>query len=224
MSDYDGPLIQLSGISKVYPPSVKALNEVSLSINVGEFVSIVGKSGSGKSTLMNLLGFLDYPSSGSYQFLGEDVSELSSDKLAEYRRDEIGFVFQSFNLLPRFPAWKNVALPLRYRNVQDKQQKLIAMELLEQVGLGERAYHHPHEMSGGERQRVAIARSLANNPSVIIADEPTGNLDSQTGEQIMSLFSELHKQGKTLILVTHDMSVADLAERNIRVHDGQIIP
>ncbi len=216
-------MITLKKISKHYPPDVQALKEVSLSIKEGEFVSIVGKSGSGKSTLMNILGFLDPPSSGEYLFHGEAVGSLNSDRLAELRRDKVGFVFQSFNLLPRLNGWKNVALPLRYCKVSSDEQRERAVTMLNSVGLTERVEHFPHEMSGGERQRIAIARALINQPSFIIADEPTGNLDSKTGEQIMALFHELHQQGKTVVMVTHDPVVAEQAQRSIHVCDGVVV-
>jgi len=217
-------LIAVEGLSKIYDlgdQKVPALKGVSFRIRKGEFVAIMGQSGSGKSTLMNLLGCLDLPSSGTYRLADIDVRTLNSDQLAEIRNRRIGFVFQSFNLLPRSSALENTELPLLYSGTSDTGSK--AREALAKVGLDARAYHKPNELSGGERQRVAIARAIVNNPSIILADEPTGNLDSKTGEEIMSIFSQLNREGTTLILVTHEQHVAQYADRIIQMQDGQIL-
>ena len=218
------PLIQIDKLMKHYPMGgtmVRALDGVDLSINSGEFVSITGHSGSGKSTLMHLLGCLDRPTSGRYMLDGLTVSNLSDRALAQVRNSKIGFVFQTFNLIQRTSAIDNVAVPLFYgrqSNVREKSKKA-----LDRVGLGPRSTHKPSELSGGERQRVAIARAIVNEPKIILADEPTGNLDTKTGEQIMAIFHELHEAGVTVILVTHEMDVAVQAERVIRMRDGVII-
>ncbi len=216
-------MIKLENISKIYPPKLHALEDASLSISQGEFIAIMGKSGSGKSTLMNIIGFLDKPTTGHMTFLSQDVKALTQTELANLRLREIGFVFQNFNLLPRLNAWRNVALPMAYAKLPRQKRKENAFQLLEQVGLIDRASHLPNKLSGGERQRVAIARALANDPNIIIADEPTGNLDSKTGKNIMDMFCQLHQQGKTLIIVTHDASIASYAQRVVTVHDGKII-
>ncbi len=216
-------MIKLEKISKTYPPQLHALEDASLSILQGEFVAIMGKSGSGKSTLMNIIGFLDKPTTGHMKFLSKDVKTLTQNELANLRLREIGFVFQNFNLLPRLSAWRNVALPMVYAEIPRQKRKEKAFQLLDQVGLADRVLHFPNKLSGGERQRVAIARALANDPNIIIADEPTGNLDSKTGSDIMDMFCQLHQQGKTLIIVTHDASIAAYAQRIINVHDGRII-
>jgi putative ABC transport system ATP-binding protein len=202
--------------------TVHALREVSLEIQRGEYVAIMGPSGSGKSTLMNLLGCLDTPTSGSYELNGAHVSEMDDNALAEIRNREIGFVFQTFNLLPRSDALRNVELPLIYAGVSADNRRQIALETLSSVGLGDRIHHKPNEMSGGQRQRVAVARALANNPSILLADEPTGNLDSKTGAEILALFDELSKKGHTIIVVTHEETVARHAGRIIRLLDGLI--
>lgn len=200
---------------------VPVLKGVSLAIKTGEIVAIMGPSGSGKSTLMNILGCLDRPTSGIYRLDGVIVSQLGDDKLAEIRNKKLGFVFQSFNLLPRTTALDNVQLPLLYSNGKDRKRK--AMEALARVGLTHRAHHHTNEISGGEQQRVAIARSLINNPSIIIADEPTGNLDTRTSQEIMAIFDELHrKEGITIILVTHELDIARHAQRIIHLRDGLV--
>ncbi len=220
----DKTLIQVENLSKTYElggQKVSALNGVSFRIERGEFVAIMGQSGSGKSTLMNLLGCLDLPSSGTYRLGKIDVRTLSSDQLAEVRNRRIGFVFQSFNLLPRSSALENIELPLLYGGTSDPQSK--AREALAKVGLDARAHHKPNELSGGERQRVAIARAIVNNPAIILADEPTGNLDSKTGEEIMGIFSRLNREGTTLILVTHERHVAQYARRVIQMRDGLIV-
>ena len=201
---------------------VHALRGVSLEIRKGEYTAIMGPSGSGKSTLMNLIGCLDSPTKGSYWLAGRLVSDLDDDELAYIRNKEIGFVFQTFNLLPRATALHNVELPMIYNGTPSEERQERARKALQQVELGERMMHRPNELSGGQRQRVAVARALVNNPSILLADEPTGNLDSQTGEEIMSLFVRLHQQGNTIILVTHEPDIAQRAHRIIRLRDGKI--
>ncbi|MEE9499294.1 MAG: ABC transporter ATP-binding protein [Nitrospinaceae bacterium] len=217
-------MIEVENLSKIYElggQKVPALKGVSFRIRKGEFVAIMGQSGSGKSTLMNLLGCLDLPSSGTYRLNDIDVRTLSSDQLAEVRNRRIGFVFQSFNLLPRSSALENTELPLLYGGISDPQSR--AREALAKVGLDARAHHKPNELSGGECQRVAIARAIVNSPAILLADEPTGNLDSKTGEEIMDIFSRLNREGATLILVTHETHVAQCARRIIHMRDGLII-
>jgi len=219
-------MISASALNKVLgsgDTQVQALRDVSLQIAENEFVAIMGSSGSGKSTLMNILGCLDTPSSGSYQLAGADVSQLDDAALSAMRNQHIGFIFQSFHLLPRLSAAENVALPLRYTATPAEQALQRAETLLQQVGLGHRMHHKPAEMSGGQRQRVAIARALINNPKVIFADEPTGNLDSKTSVEIMQLLTELHRQGNTVVMVTHEDDIAAYAQRVIRMRDGQIL-
>lgn len=221
----NGYLIELKDIEKIYQVGiikVPALRGITMNINKGELLAIMGPSGSGKSTLMNILGCLDVPSKGSYVLAGEDVSKLSDNQLAVIRNQRIGFVFQTFNLLPRADAFHNVELPLIYRGVSAKNRKQIAHEALERVGLVHRMKHRPAEISGGERQRVAIARALAGNPSLILADEPTGNLDTATGEEIMQLFCDLHREGNTIVLVTHEDHIAKFAKRIVHLLDGLI--
>ncbi len=201
---------------------VQALRGVSLSIMKNEYVAIMGPSGSGKSTLMNIIGCLDTPTSGLYEFNGINVSEMNDNSLAKVRNKEIGFVFQTFNLLARSDALHNVELPLIYAGASSADRKRLAREALDHVGLGDRFHHKPNELSGGQRQRVAVARALVNRPSILLADEPTGNLDSKTGDEIMILFEELHGQGNTIILVTHEEYIADHAHRIIRIRDGMI--
>ncbi len=201
---------------------VRALNGVDLQIRKNEFVAIMGPSGSGKSTLMNLLGCLDTPSSGEYWLNSQKVSELNDDELARIRNKEIGFVFQTFNLLPRATALHNVELPLIYAGMPARQRREQAAHSLDQVGLGDRMEHRPNELSGGQRQRVAIARALVNGPSILLADEPTGNLDSATSSEIMSVFEGLHAAGQTIILITHEHDIATHADRQIHLHDGKI--
>ncbi len=217
-------MIELENITKVYrmgKVEVPALRGVSLSIQKGEMVALIGASGSGKSTLMNIIGFLDKPTVGRYIFEGADVSRLSDNKLAETRNRQIGFVFQEYNLLSRASALSNVELPLVYSGARQKHRR--AMEALERVGLKARANHKPTELSGGEQQRVAIARALVNDPGVILADEPTGNLDSATTDQIISVFRNLNQEGITVVLVTHEMDVAQQTRRIIRLYDGKVV-
>jgi putative ABC transport system ATP-binding protein len=218
-------VIQTKDIAKIYKmgtETVEALKSVSININKGEYVAFMGPSGSGKSTLMNIIGCLDTPTRGNYQLAGQDVSETSENDLAEIRNKEIGFVFQTFNLLPRQSSLENVALPLVYAGFSKSQREERALEVLSSVGLGERAYHKPNELSGGQRQRVAIARALVNNPSIILADEPTGNLDTKTSYEIMELFQLLHDQGNTIVMVTHEDDIAQYAHRIIRMRDGLV--
>lgn len=218
-------IIRIEGLKKFYnlgTQQVKALNGVDLSIYGNEYVAIMGPSGSGKSTLMNILGCLDTPSGGKYVLNGTDVSQMGDGELAQVRNSEIGFVFQSFNLLPRYTSLENVALPLIYSGVPRHIREKKAREALESVGLGERMEHKPAELSGGQRQRVAVARALINNPSIILADEPTGNLDTKTSIEIMRLFEEIYRKGNTVILVTHEEDIAQHARRIIRLRDGVI--
>lgn len=218
--------LQLAEVTKVYKMGdslVNALAGVSLSVENGELTAIMGPSGSGKSTLMNILGCLDRPTAGSYQLDGQEVSSLSDDQLAITRNKKIGFVFQSFNLLPRMSAQQNVALPLIYAGVEKSIRREMAAQALTLVGLGDRMHHKPNELSGGQRQRVAIARALVNSPTIIMADEPTGNLDSKAGDEIMATFVDLNRQGRTIILVTHEQEIAVYARRIIHVRDGLIV-
>jgi putative ABC transport system ATP-binding protein len=218
-------LIRLQNISRRYQmgaETIHALRGVSLEIEPAEYVAIMGPSGSGKSTLMNLIGCLDSPSSGRYELNGVDVSELDDNRLADIRNKEIGFVFQTFNLLPRSHALHNVELPLIYSGMTAEERRKVALEALSQVGLSDRVHHKPNELSGGQRQRVAIARALVNQPSLLLADEPTGNLDSKTGVEILGLFHELWEKGHTIIVVTHEEGVARSARRILRIRDGLI--
>jgi putative ABC transport system ATP-binding protein len=218
-------LIDIRDITKVYDMGeerVRALDGVSLGVERGEYVAIMGPSGSGKSTLMNLIGCLDTPTSGSYVLNGREVARMTDDELAQIRNQEIGFVFQTFNLLPRTNALQQVELPLVYTGVPRKARHERAVKALQAVGLADRMGHQPNEMSGGQRQRVAVARALINDPSILLADEPTGNLDSQTGAEIMALFDELNSRGNTIILVTHEEDIAAHARRVVRLRDGKI--
>jgi putative ABC transport system ATP-binding protein len=218
-------IINIEHISKIYEvgsEKVHALMDVSLRIDKNEYVAIMGPSGSGKSTLMNMLGCLDTPTAGKYEFTGQNVSEMTDNDLAKIRNKEIGFVFQTFNLLPRSDALHNVELPLIYAGVPSSERKERAEQALVDVGLKERIHHKPNELSGGQRQRVAVARALVTKPSIILADEPTGNLDSKTGEEIMILFNEIYEKGNTIILVTHEEYIAEHAARIVRLKDGLI--
>jgi putative ABC transport system ATP-binding protein len=221
----ENPLIKISNIKRDFvlgEEIVYVLKGIDLVINKGEYVALMGPSGSGKSTLMNLLGCLDTPTSGTYILNGKDVSKMKDDELAEIRNKEIGFVFQTFNLLPRTTALDNVALPMIYAGYSKSERKERAVEVLTQVGLSDRMDHHSNQLSGGQRQRVAIARALVNKPSIILADEPTGNLDSKTSLEIMKLFNEIHANGNTVILVTHEEEIAEYAHRIIRLRDGLV--
>jgi putative ABC transport system ATP-binding protein len=216
-------IIEIKDLRKIYKmgsQEVHALRGLNLSIHSNEYVAVMGPSGSGKSTLMNMVGCLDTPSSGEYILNGRNVSELTDDDLAEVRNQEIGFVFQTFNLLPRANILANVELPLIYAGMKSHERKEKAQEALEKVGLGDRLTHKPNELSGGQRQRVAVARALVNNPSILLADEPTGNLDSKTGEEIMRLFEDLYNLGNTIIVVTHEEEIAEHSRRIIRLRDG----
>lgn len=218
-------LIQIEDICKVYNPGeneVRALDHVSLTVNTGEFVAIIGQSGSGKSTLMNMLGCLDVPTEGEYILNGQSVSHLTDDELSDIRNQEIGFIFQGFNLIPSFTAIENVELPLLYRGVGKRERHELAVKALEKVGLARRMQHKPSEMSGGQQQRVAIARAIAQAPPVILADEPTGNLDSGSSREIIRILKELHQEGRTVILITHDNEIAAQAKRVIRIKDGKV--
>jgi len=218
-------IIRIEGLTKFYrigEEVIKALNGVNLSINKNEYVALMGPSGSGKSTIMNIIGCLDTPTNGRYFLNGPDVAKLADNDLAEIRNKEIGFVFQTFNLLPRYSALDNVALPLVYAGIPKEERTKLAKEALMQVGLGERMSHKPNELSGGQRQRVAVARALVNKPSIILADEPTGNLDTKTSHEIMNLFDEIHKAGNTIIIVTHEEDIAQMAHRIVRMRDGVV--
>ncbi|MBR5480942.1 MAG: ABC transporter ATP-binding protein [Bacteroidaceae bacterium] len=218
-------LIEINNITKRYvmgDNEVMALRDVNLCIERGEYISIMGPSGSGKSTFMNILGCLDTPSTGEYKFNGVDVSNLNDDDLSDMRNREIGFVFQNFNLLPKLNAVQNVELPLAYAGVDASERRERAVRALQRVKLADRMYHKPSELSGGQRQRVAIARALVTNPGILLADEPTGALDSKTGIEIMKLFDELHQEGNTIILITHEQEIANYAIRNVYIKDGSI--
>jgi putative ABC transport system ATP-binding protein len=220
------PLVQVRGISKQYPSGdgfVHAVSDVSLSIQNGEFIAIRGRSGSGKSTLMHLLGLLERPDRGEYLLRAQEVAKLSEEERASIRSDDIGFIFQFSALLPRMSAIENVELPLVYAGVSRRERRRRAKDALDRVGLAGRFHHFPNQLSGGEQQRVVIARAMVNDPALILADEPTGALDSRTSDEIMSLFEDLHRDGRTIILVTHAAEVADRAERQITLHDGRIV-
>ena len=219
-------LISLNNVYKIYNvggEEVRALDGIDLEINENEYLAIMGPSGSGKSTLMNMIGCLDTPSSGVYQFEGEMVQEMNDDQLASIRNRKSGFIFQTFNLLPKATAQHNVEIPLIYGNVRKTKRVNLSKEALDSVGLSDRMQHKPNELSGGQRQRVAIARALVNSPSIILADEPTGNLDSKSGQEIMGILDQLHQKGNTIILVTHEDEIAQHAHRIIRLFDGKII-
>lgn len=219
-------LIEVKDLYKIYNPGeneVHALDGVSLSMERGDFIAIVGQSGSGKSTLMNMLGLLDVPTSGTYTLDGEDVSEMTDDQLSEIRNKEIGFIFQGFNLINSLTAQGNVELPLAYRGMPVAQRHELSLDALQRVGLGHRIHHLPKQMSGGQQQRVAIARAVAAKPPIILADEPTGNLDSHSGEDVMRILHELNDEGRTVILITHDNGIADEASRVIRIQDGKVV-
>ncbi len=220
-------VIDMTGIIKRFyigqPNELQILNGIDLKIHEGEFVAIVGESGSGKSTMMNIIGALDRPTEGTYMFNGKDISKLNDKKLSAIRNKEIGFVFQNFNLIPRTSALKNVELPMMYAGKGKRDRNKRAMELLEMVGMKERFDHNPNELSGGQKQRVAIARAMANDPSIILADEPTGALDTKTGHMVMDIFHELHKKGKTIVLITHSPELAKETERIVTISDGNVI-
>jgi len=221
----ENTIISSEGLSRQFrigKVTINALNNVSFSVKKNEFVALMGASGSGKSTLMNLIGCLDTPTAGSYNLNGINVKEMDENNLADIRNKEIGFIFQTFNLLPRYTALENVILPLIYAGIKKEDRKMMAKKALENVGLSDRMRHKPNELSGGQRQRVAIARALVNSPALILADEPTGNLDSETSIEIMSLFQEIHKKGNTIIVVTHEEDIAKYASRIIRLKDGII--
>ncbi len=219
-------MIQLKDVKKIYPMGkfeVRALDGISLSIKDGELISIMGPSGSGKSTLMHIIGCLDKPTEGEYLLDGKDVTTLDDDELSTIRNKNMGFVFQTFNLIPRESCLYNVELPLVYAGLGAKERRKRTVEVLSEVGLGDRIRHRPSELSGGERQRVAIARALVNQPTVILADEPTGNLDTKTGKEIMRIFRDLHEKGKTVIIVTHEKEISEFADRIVRIRDGLIV-
>jgi putative ABC transport system ATP-binding protein len=221
------PILRLRDVSKVYATGsvqVEALRGVSMEVARGEYVAIMGPSGSGKSTLMHILGCLDVPTTGSYDLAGEDVSTMTEAALATVRNRQIGFVFQQFNLLASLPAWRNVELPLCYTGMGRAERKERAVSALKRVGLGDRVDHRPGELSGGQQQRVAVARALVTDPSLILADEPTGNLDSHSSADVLALFAELHGQGRTIVLITHEREVAESAQRVVRILDGEIDP
>jgi putative ABC transport system ATP-binding protein len=220
------PLVQFVRIWKTYTAGsvpVHALQGVSISVYPGEYISIVGPSGSGKSTFMHILGCLDVPTSGHYYLAGTDVSKMDEEALAEVRNRRIGFVFQQFHLLPRLSAWRNVELPLIYAGVDRRTRKLRALEALEQVGLADRVTHHPNQLSGGQQQRVAVARALVTEPDLLLADEPTGNLDSRSSADVLGMLDALHKTGRTIVLITHEQDVAEAAERIMRFRDGRFL-
>lgn len=216
-------MIELKNIVKKYGKDVTALKGIDMSVKKGEFVSVIGKSGSGKSTLMNILGCLDTATDGEYYFCGENVCRLRESRIEEIRRERIGFIFQGFNLIPELDATENVMLPLKYKGIGKRERLKMAEKALEAVGLAERMNHKPSEMSGGQQQRTAIARAIAGNPEIILADEPTGNLDTDSGNQIMGIITDLKRQGRTIILITHDNNIAHCADRIICISDGKLI-
>lgn len=219
-------IVEIKNLKKYYQmggETLKALDDVSFTVNKGDFIAIIGPSGSGKSTLMNMIGCLDIPDSGEYHLDGKDVFSLKNKQLADVRNQKIGFIFQSFNLLPKQTAFENVELPLIYRGLHAKERKEIVIEALKKVGLAERGNHRPTELSGGQQQRVAIARALVGNPPILLADEPTGALDSKTGAEVLILMKELNRLGHTIILITHDLDIAKQAKKVIRIHDGHIL-
>ncbi len=225
VDDSTSPIVELVAVDKRYESgslSVDALREVSLRIDEGEYVAIIGPSGSGKSTLMHILGCLDLPTAGTYRLAGVDVSEMDERELALVRNRRVGFVFQQFNLLSRLSAWRNVELPLVYAGVERRERRVRAVHSLERVDLGDRLEHRPNELSGGQQQRVAVARALVNEPSLILADEPTGNLDSASAADVLALLGELHRAGRTVVLITHDVETAEAAQRIVRIRDGRI--
>ncbi|MHB0886763.1 MAG: ABC transporter ATP-binding protein [Bacillota bacterium] len=220
------PVIELRQVAKIYNPgeaAVNALDHVDLTIEEGEMVAIMGPSGSGKSTMMNLIGLLDQPSTGEYLLLGEDMSRKNDNQLAEERNRRIGFIFQNFNLLPRLTAIQNTELPLLYRGVPGPERREASRKALEAVGLGHRLHHRPPQLSGGESQRVAIARTIATDPAIVLGDEPTGNLDSRSGAEVMAIFQDLNRRGRTVIIVTHDDQIAHHCKRIVRVRDGKLV-
>ncbi len=225
MSERELPIIQINSLNKSYKLGgevVKALDNASMTVHKGDFVAIIGPSGSGKSTLMNMLGCLDIPDSGQYYLDGAETNTLSENQLAEIRNEKIGFIFQGFNLLPKLSAQENVELPLIYRGLNNTNRKVRALEALQMVGLEDRIHHTPLQLSGGQQQRVAIARALAGNPPLLLADEPTGALDTKTGKEVMHLIKNLNEQGHTIVLITHDLSIAEQAKRVIRIQDGRL--
>jgi len=220
------PILELHNVNKAYQidsQKLEVLKDINLEVKKGEFIAIMGPSGSGKSTLMNIMGCLDTPTSGKVIFENRDVSKLSETELAQIRNQKVGFVFQTFNLIPRTTALANIELPLIYKGIPDKERKALAKKVLEQFGLTQRMFHFPNQLSGGEQQRVAIARALITQPLIILADEPTGNLDSKTGEEIIKIFQDLNKAGNTVILVTHEKDIAEHAKKIIKIHDGEIV-
>ncbi len=219
-------MIKVKGLNKVYQTgaiSVHALRDINLDVKPGEFVAVMGPSGSGKSTLMNIIGCLDRPTGGSYMLAGEEIADMDEGQLAYIRNRRIGFVFQTFNLLPRLTAMRNVELPMLYAGMPKEERRNIAMDALTRVGLADRVHHRPNELSGGQKQRVAIARALVNRPAIFLADEPTGNLDTRSGEEIMAIFQELHREGSTILLVTHEREIGEHAGRIINFRDGRIV-
>ncbi len=220
------PLIEFRDVYKIYPmgdTEVHAIDGISMTVQRGEFLAIVGQSGSGKSTCMNIIGCLDVPSSGQYFLDGKDVSHMTDDEQAEIRNKKLGFIFQQYNLIPKLTVQQNVELPLLYAGLPEKEQAIRAREALERVGLQDKAKNYPNQLSGGQQQRVSIARALAGNPSIILADEPTGALDSKTGKEVLQFLKKLHNEGNTIVLITHDNTIAAQAERVIRIHDGKVV-